>query len=65
MIMVNVLKRPESSPAWILESPLQRVGAHLLLFVPYFPEGPADTCMPLLPTAKLKQLWPSCNNTLD
>lgn len=65
MIMINELKKPESSPAWILESPLQMVGAHRVLFVLYFSEGPADTFMPVLPTAKLKQLGPSCNNTLD
>lgn len=63
--MVNVLKRPESSSAWILESPLQMGKAHFVLFVPYFSEGPVDTCMPVLPPAELKQLWPNYKNTLD
>lgn len=31
MVMVNGLKRPESSSAWILESPLQMVKTHFVL----------------------------------
>lgn len=50
MVMVNVLKRPVSSSAWILESPLQIGGRALRCLLTTSFEGPADTCMPgLLP----------------